>query len=64
MNITNDQIILSGKRCPSCYGTLQNKEKFVKEVYKLVKDEYVFLDKYINRQTKIKCKHNKCGNEY
>lgn len=56
---------LSGKRCPSCYGTPKKiNEKFVKEVYKLVKDEYVFLDKYINRQTKIKCKHNKCGNEY
>lgn len=36
-------------------------EEFVKEVYDLVGDEYIFLDKYIDSKTKIKCKHNQCG---
>jgi len=40
-----------------------NKE-FREEVYKLVCDEYTFLEKYINYNTKIKVKHNECGNTY
>lgn len=35
--------------------------QFIKEVYDIVGEEYTFLEKYINSQTKIKCKHNKCG---
>lgn len=36
-------------------------EQFIKEVYKLVGDEYTFLDEYIKALDKIRCRHNKCG---
>ena len=39
-------------------------EEFIKEVYELVGDEYIFLEDYVNNKIKILCKHNKCGNEY
>lgn len=38
--------------------------KFILEVFSLVKDEYVFLEKYISTHTPIFVKHNKCGNIY
>lgn len=39
-------------------------EEFKREVYDLVGDEYTFLDPYVNNRTKIRVKHNKCGNVY
>lgn len=39
-------------------------EEFKQEVYNLVKDEYTFLENYVNSKAKIKVKHNKCGNIY
>lgn len=39
-------------------------EDFKQEVYDLVGNEYVFLEKYVNNHTKIKAKHNKCDNIY
>lgn len=36
--------------------------EFRKEVFELVGDEYTVLDKYVDSQTKIRMKHNKCGN--
>lgn len=61
---------LSGKRCPYC-ANLSRKGKLVKtdsqfkrEVYSLVGDEYTFLDTYVNNHTKLKVRHNKCGNTY
>ena len=39
-------------------------KEFRKEVYDLVRDEYIFLDTYVNSYTKIEVKHNKCGNTY
>lgn len=39
-------------------------EEFKQEVFSLVKDEYVFLDTYVNKRTKIRVKHNVCGNVY
>ena len=39
-------------------------EEFKQEVFSLVKDEYVFLDTYANKRTKIRVKHNVCGNVY
>lgn len=38
--------------------------EFKKEVFNLVGDEYVFLDNYVNKRTKIRVKHNKCGHVY
>ena len=39
-------------------------EQFVKEINNLVDNEYTVLDKYVNSSTKIRIKHNKCGNVY
>ena len=55
---------LKGNRCPKCNEKLKTHEKFVKEVYDLVSDEYSVLGKYINSKTKIKMRHNSsnCSN--
>ncbi|MBQ8997071.1 MAG: DUF2726 domain-containing protein [Clostridium sp.] len=64
------QDFLSGRRCPECAKKIRAKkqrkttEEFKQEVYNLVKDEYEVLGEYIKSSTKIKMKHNKCGNEY
>lgn len=39
-------------------------EKFFNEVFDLVGNEYEVIDEYINSYTKIKIKHNVCGNIY
>lgn len=39
-------------------------EQFKREAYDLVGDEYTFLDLYVNAHTKLRVKHNKCGNVY
>lgn len=56
---------LKGKRCPHCYG---NKKKthsqFVKELYGKVGDKFTVVGEYVNVNTPIKVKHNKCSNEY
>lgn len=56
---------LFGKRCPQCAGNIKKTtEQFKQEIYDLVGDEYVFLEKYKGANTKIKCKHSKCGYEW
>ena len=56
---------LRGARCPKCFGTpKKTTDIFKKELYDLVKDEYLVLGKYINNKTKIKLKHNKCNKEF
>lgn len=56
---------LNGTRCPNCYGAKpKTSEKFLNECYELSGDEYKFLGKYINKRTKILCKHNRCGYEW
>ena len=56
---------LNGSRCPYCGGTHKKTDvQFQQEVHALVGDEYVFLDTYVNNYTKIRVKHNKCGNVY
>lgn len=60
----------NNRRCPKCsrirITLLETKstEKFKQEVFNLVKDEYKVLGEYINNHTKIKFKHNICGNEF
>jgi hypothetical protein len=39
-------------------------EQFQQEVFDLVGNEYTFLDSYVNTLTKLRVKHNKCGNIY
>ena len=56
---------LNGSRCPYCNGNAKKTDaQFKKEVYNLVGDEYTFLDPYVNNYTKLRVKHNKCGNVY
>ncbi|TDX48334.1 DUF2726 domain-containing protein [Orenia marismortui] len=61
---------LSGNRCPECSlkKTIKKLRKsnnqFKIEVRELVGDEYTVLGKYINYGTKIKIRHNNCGNVY
>lgn len=58
---------LRGHGCPKCFGAKGNAkttEKFKKEVYELVGDEYTVLGEYTLSRNKIDIKHNKCGNEY
>ena len=35
-----------------------------KEVFDLVENEYTFLDSYVNTDTKLRVRHNKCGHTY
>lgn len=53
-------------RCPKCHvhGNFKGNDSFVKEVYNLVGDEFKFLEKYKGSDTKIKCRHSKCGHEW
>ena len=39
-------------------------EKYIEEIFNLVGNEYSVLGQYVNSTTKIKFKHNICGNEY
>ena len=56
---------ISGRRCPACHGNIKKTNaQFKKEVFDLVGDEYTFLDAYVNTRTKIRVKHNTCGNVY
>lgn len=57
---------LQGNRCPYCAGLAKKTDKqFKQEVYDLVGNEYVFLDTYANNnKTKLRVRHNKCGNIY
>lgn len=56
---------LLGRRCPYCFGIHKKSNKqFKREVYDLVGNEYTFLDAYVNARTKLRVKHNNCGNVY
>lgn len=57
---------IRGSRCPYCSIKERRKtdEEFKQEIFNLVKDKYTFLDKYVNADTKIKVKHNKCKHIY
>lgn len=60
----------NNRRCPKCSAEESGKKQakthgqFIKEVYKLVGNEYVILEKYKNSSTKILTKHNVCGYEW
>lgn len=52
---------LAGKGCPKCSGSMKlTQEEFNAKVYELFKDEYKFLEPYINTMTSIMCEHS-CG---
>ena len=59
--------LLGYNKCPVCHVPIRknlNTDIFKEEVKKLVGDEYTVLGEYINANTKILIKHNKCGHEY
>lgn len=58
---------LRGAKCPHCSKSYHKKwtnEDFLQKVAKQVGNEYTFLDSYQGSDTKIRVKHNKCGNVY
>jgi hypothetical protein len=57
--------ILMGTGCPKCAGVLKKTtNSFKQEVYDLVGNEYEVIGEYVNANTKIKIKHNICGNVF
>jgi len=54
----------NGYRLPKNFSKNKGITEFKKNVFNLVKDEYIVLGNYINSQTKIKIKHQICGREY
>lgn len=53
---------LSGYRCPKCAkNQKKDTEQFKAEIYNLTNNEYTLLSNYINAKTKVKLKHNTCG---
>ena len=64
-DVTPNDFINNQHRCAFCRGLLKKTDRqFQQEVFDLVGDEYTFLDKYSNNKTKLRVKHNKCGNVY
>ena len=54
-----------GARCPKCFGNDRlNNQEIDKQMFELVKDEYVRIGDYVNNSTKMLVKHNLCGNTY
>lgn len=59
-----------GRQCNKCGhengAKIRRKtlKEFTQEVYNLVGDEYIVLDNYINTNTPILFKHNKCNHEF
>lgn len=45
-------------------GKKKTNEEFKQDVYNLVEDEYIFLESYINTDTKIKVLHAECNKTY
>lgn len=59
---------INGQRCPNCRGKRiakskrKSQEDFEKQVMTMFQEEYTVVGEYKNAVTKIKIKHNKCGN--
>lgn len=62
--------LLSGRGCPICGSKKSIKKRtrthqnFIQEINDEYFNEYRILGKYVNANTKIKVKHNKCGYKY
>lgn len=53
---------ICGSRCPKCSGLKKKTtEEFISEVRRLEPVDYSVLGEYINSKTKIRMKHNICG---
>lgn len=60
------QGFFKGSRCVECFLNKRRhtQEQFVKKVSNLVGNEYSVRGQYKNADTKIRMKHNECGNEW
>ncbi len=48
------------KHCPVCFGQSTTTMSLEKKIYDLVGDEYTLKSEYVDSQTKIDIRHNKC----
>ena len=56
---------IRGTRCPNCFGnTKKTTEEFRKQLIEKFDYEYELIGEYLNAHTKVKIKHNFCGNIY
>lgn len=56
-------VFIKKQLCPHCSGRKILKEDFIKRVNEThAPEEYEVIGDYVNMNTKIKIKHNKCGN--
>jgi hypothetical protein len=63
--ITPDKFLKQNRKCPRCFGnTLKGQEEFEGEVLQKYKDRYTVLGKYINSQTHLLVRCNRCENEW
>lgn len=53
-----------GKGCAKCVRRYENKEEYIEVVKEMYGDEYSVIGDYVDSQTKILMKHNKCGYEW
>lgn len=58
--VTPNSFLSGGGGCPNCMNK-KDPDEFIQEVYELVGDEYVFLEKYNGSMKKILCQHATCG---
>lgn len=62
--------LLAGHGCPMCGNQRTHKslnksnEQFIADVAAQVGNEYTFIDPYVNKRTKLRVRHNKCGTIY
>lgn len=57
--------LLHGKRCPKCFGYFRKTTQMFKEEVKLlINEEYTVIGEYETAKTKIRFRHNSCGNEF
>jgi len=56
-------ILYNSQKCPECFGE-RNTEKFKREIYNLVGNEYILKSEYIDSSTHVLIEHNynKCNN--
>lgn len=62
--------LLTGRTCPVCGNKrtqrklTKSNEQFIADVAAQVGNKYTFIDPYVNKRTKIRVRHNKCGTIY
>lgn len=63
---TPKAFLVQNQRCPKCAKEVlvKHPDKFEKEFYSLVGNEYTLLSSYERSNKKMKIKHNSCGNIY